>query len=1675
MFSSEALGCALERAHPLVLEPKMKSRGLTPTGKASDNSFKSTSVAPSMTFTSTQYDSLSLDTPESKNARQAKQAFLNKTLESKVQFLLSGNPSYQPQAALLIPGLFSLKDTLRQQLTDSAISQIEGIVALYGALCSVNDSAGFLCVLTIYAKTFSQEALTSQLTQLVGKLFSGYEPQSSSDKPEWLTQLSSALHDWKLLVNNPAFTKISRVVSLLVTLGVIENTSLHLGGFEIFAIEAQKKQCNAVDLIDAMIETIVFFAEGGYQCFVTGSLAPLLFSTPKLVELEEKYISKVEQWEHARNGNLERFLSISEAEFDKELKELVEEFHMMYKTMPNGTEKKIIQQKWESLSKILTEFTSVRISGGLRKAPLAVKIYGNSGVGKSTFADLTMVTVLKAMDLPCTSDYICTLNASDKYMSNYRSYITGVKIDDLGNNKKEFWEVAPSESIIRIVNNIREYAVMADIANKGKISIEPGCLTITTNVEELHAGISSYNSMSVLRRCHIHVELKVRPEFMTNNLLDSAKVLDHFGSLDKLNDIWLITLKRPIGDGPTGQAFSSYEILKTDISITEYLNIIIAKAKSHNAQQQSIVESFKEPADIVSICSTCNRVSETCTCPVLETVEEEEDEEEEEDDYEPHFGEKLDHKICICDICSQVNETCACFCPEIFEEKCDVYEPHFGERLAHQITTRASKFHHDLRIGHSSVETQCEDFAISTLIKFLKAFEESPYSSWTAFIPEQWMENDFIKSTIITMGEDVIGTDMKTYTRRMAWSYFLTSIPIFSICGFKITQLFLILGFIHYLLTYSTIVETKKTAYMQHLIKSRDVLPQLFKDVRDKHVKYACGAFGALAILYAAAQTYKALRSNLSLQGSLRPKSMDDIRKRDLEADVWKPAPDPVPMGNDGSWSSIEQAAAGLKANQYIVEVGDQFSGAICLQTKIFAMPAHLLPAKPTTITLKGRCYTIKTLLSPEYAIIIPNTDMAVFYVPNAFPSKNILVHFEPNYVRHPIMASMIGVSYEGEQYTARTLWSFAHGVSNGPYAFPGSYYDLASLTTAAGMCMSPIVSDSKSRKILGFHIGGVTGTPKGCGFAITTPQLELAINQLLALSKTFLAAPQATDIPDTLMGKKIVEKPTVHAKCPTNFITGEPALVAYGSVIGRSHMTSAVIDTPISKTVEQVTGVPNNYGPPRFTDPVLKDGYVDKQKWKPWYASLEVCSKPSIGFPTAQVDQAIDDYLVDLKEQFDAIDYGPELRPLNHQETISGIDGKRFIDAMITKTSIGYPIGGPKSKHMIDLEPTADHSCPRDFTPEIQAEIARVLTCADADESLNLIFGANLKDEPTKTTKEKVRVYQAAPLALQYALRMYFLPPARFLSLNPLISECAVGINAHGPQWDELSRHMAHFGEDRIIAGDYSKYDLRMPAQLTLSAFSVMIEIAKWSGNYSDQELKRMRVLAHEVCTPLVAYNGTLLRFLGTNPSGQNLTVYINSIVNSVLHRICFFDEYSEKDLIRIGKELGLGRPARFRDLVTLATYGDDAKGSVRVGYDRFNHCSMANLLAENDMKFTMPDKESDPVPFMSRQRADFLKRKDRYDEDLGHYVGELDEESIFKSLHSILKPTTQSALEVATSNVDGALREWFFHGREVFDFRLAQMKEIARIENLPCTTLDQTFDDRVKAWKTKYVPLEV
>jgi len=673
----------------------------------------------------------------------------------------------------------------------------------------------------------------------------------------------------------------------------------------------------------------------------------------------------------------------------------------------------------------------------------------------------------------------------------------------------------------------------------------------------------------------------------------------------------------------------------------------------------------------------------------------------------------------------------------------------------------------------------------------------------------------------------------------------------------------------------------------------------------------------------------------------------------------------------------------------------------------------------------------------------------------------------------------MVGLDKDRQLFDSRILWQFTSGVSNGPHVFNGAYYTLTGMKTFAGMCMSPIISETSRKTILGVHIGGVTGTARGCGMAILETDLTFAIERLYQKSKTFVRGPQASEIPDEVAGIKIAKNSSVHPKSPVNWLEEDAAVEVYGSIHNPNHgYKSAVIQTPISPIVEEVCGVPNLHGPPKFEDPIVReDGHVDKQTWKPWYASIATCSQPSIGFDAKNVEWAMNDYLMELKDDFDKQKciWERDMRPLSRVEIVSGIDGKRFIDSMNSSTSMGFPICGPKNRFLVDLDPTDQNAAPRTFVPEIWDMVDALDLKASKGESLNQIFGASLKDEPTKLIKngvpnEKVRVFQAAPIALQILIRKYFLPIARFLSINPLTSECAVGINSHGDEWHELSEHMAKFGNDRVIAGDYAKYDLRMPEQLTLSAFAVMIEIATWSGNYTKADIKIMEVIAHEVCSPLVAYNGTLVRFMGTNPSGQNMTVYLNSIVNSLLHRLAFSDCYSPGQLHGIGQDLGLDRPATFRDLCAISTYGDDAKGSVRKGYDRFNHVTMAQYLARNDIVFTMPDKTSDPVPFMSRFDADFLKRKDLFNPELGVYVGALDEGSIFKSLHSILESKVVSPETVSAMNLAGAMREWFFHGEEKYEMRREQMKEIASKANLPVPDLDITYSQRVNEWKDKY-----
>lgn len=192
------------------------------------------------------------------------------------------------------------------------------------------------------------------------------------------------------------------------------------------------------------------------------------------------------------------------------------------------------------------------------------------------------------------------------------------------------------------------------------------------------------------------------------------------------------------------------------------------------------------------------------------------------------------------------------------------------------------------------------------------------------------------------------------------------------------------------------------------------------------------------------------------------------------------------------------------------------------------------------------------------------------------------------------------------------------------------------------------------------------------------------------------------------------------------------------------------------------------------------------------------------------------------------------------------------------------------------------------------------------------------------------------------------------------------------------------------------------------------------------------MRGIAVDTAYPLVDFNGDLVNFFGSNPSGHPLTVIINCLVNSLYMRYVYH----------------VLNPAHkaysFRSHVSLMTYGDDNIMSVSEKAPWYNHTTIAKVFADMDIEYTMPDKESESVPYIDIKAATFLKRSWRFDEDVGAYMAVLDHESIEKMLLTWVRSKAVCEEEQAVSVLSSALREYFYYGKKVFHSRRQRFKEV-------------------------------
>jgi len=1559
---------------------------------------------------------------QGKKCRTAK----HKKKNADVQF----SPHCGLECLQLFPDFFhDLAKYAKVDITDAFISEVEGVVALFVAVAGCTDYMSIAASIFLYARKFSNKSISSQVLEFVCEILEtemssqdGKEDEVVPVKPAWLDMMRDARTNWELVKANKLFKQFSRLLSLCVTLGMCQASTVtfNIREYKVFEPDLTMIHANTLDLIDAAFSTITYFVENIYECFHTGSLRPFLINDKEAVELDEEYNKIIVWWDLVKNGNLEKIAKISEAEFDKRLESCATKFKLLTQNKQSSFNKKLIDDKYVRLCTIKNEYVTLKVTCGMRPAPFALELFGESNQGKTTCGEQIVDCLLKSADLPLGKEYRASINAGDKFMSNWTTNKLVMVIDDIANEKEAYVEKPPTRFIVDVCNNNPFYANKADLASKGQVFVEPKVVLVNTNKKSLDAFQYSNCPYSIQRRMNYVITVKAKPEFQlqvdgVSCGVDTQKVREHYeaigGDKPSIDDIWNLTVEKAVQPRQM-KDLAKYVVVDDhygrhmkDVSIHKVVEFLITEFETHRNNQKYILECNNSRSKGLSLCGIdgCRNISGCCTKHRID----------------PHDG----------------------------------YE--FGDDTSHALVKLTDTFSKNL-LGFE----HCVDGALSLVI-IQAARHFSKHWNWVKFVPTPWLHNrTFCRSVMLFNKKKVMR--LYAYETCKLWSFFLCACYLFWCYCDQLDEAswivwsFILLYFLVAISNQKKMIEIVEESYRKQLLNKNVVAP-IMQEWRDTYGSNLCAAIGIAGTIYALARLYRRFRA-ISQQGSLAPETQEDIDARDSEESPWtKITTRELPVTKESMCMTHSSLRHVVEKNLVYGSLGTPegvfAANGLFLTSNVIVIPNHYFQKYDTlncTFRKKepdktGGKFATRLCVNSSYRI--PGTDFRVCYSPTGGSFKDI-TRWLPleNLPSHHF--SMVWRRKDG------SMWE-AEGLSN-PHdeidtkvdtKFLGQRYVSLTENTFKGLCGATLISHGRGPCISGLHLGGNANTPSGASGTLLQKDALQAIQELKKIEGVIISG-SGDKFEAEVLGVKIVDDTQEPcAKSPMNYLPHGSQIEYYGKCPGASTSKSDVKVTPISEHVMMVCDAPNIYGPPKM-----------KPDWYGWQACLSTMAIPALPYEHKLLSRCVLDYKEALVGVFKS-SLWCNARPLTDDENLCGIDGKKFIDSINLSTSIGFPLSGKKRKYVRFAEANEERQHPREFDDVIVREVERCLGLYKQGIRAFTVAKACKKDEIL--SKDKCRIFFGNPIALTFLIRKYFLPIVRVLQMNPLRSECAVGINCHGPEWNEFYAHVLARGTDRIIGGDYKNYDQFMPSQLIFASLRILIDFARLC-DYKEEDLNVMETMCGDIVYSIIAFNGDLVGLTeGGHISGNSLTVVINGICGSLNARACFFTIYPDTSF-------------NFRQAVNFMTYGDDNIGTVDEDFTEFNIKSMSKFLKSYGQIYTMPDKDSELTEFLKLEEFEFLKRKSVYHESLGLYLGALVEKSIFKSLHCYMRPkgAPLSERHAAAMNMDTALLEWFNHGEDVYENRREQMKLVAELADLThlCTRLDETYQQRVEMWKEKY-----
>ncbi|AAK72220.1 non-structural polyprotein [Taura syndrome virus] len=480
------------------------------------------------------------------------------------------------------------------------------------------------------------------------------------------------------------------------------------------------------------------------------------------------------------------------------------------------------------------------------------------------------------------------------------------------------------------------------------------------------------------------------------------------------------------------------------------------------------------------------------------------------------------------------------------------------------------------------------------------------------------------------------------------------------------------------------------------------------------------------------------------------------------------------------------------------------------------------------------------------------------------------------------------------------------------------------------GDCCSPyVLFNSASRaKIVGLHCAGFDGTARVFAQIITQ-------EDIMAATPTTHAGRVTTEFPHT----SLRDSPL-------------PNSMAIGSVKTAPNPTkSEITRSPIHGCFPVLTAPATLYSP---TENLLIKNAMKVTK------NVELLE-----------EDLIDACVHDVKRILNAPGVSnAEKRVLTHEESITGIENRQYMNALNRSTSAGFPYSSRKAKGKSGKQTWLGSEEFIVDNPDLKEHVEKIVDKAKdgiVDVSLG-IFAATLKDErrPLKKVQaNKTRVFAASNQGLALALRRYYLSFLDHVMTNRIDNEIGLGVNVYSYDWTRIVNKLKRVG-DKVIAGDFSNFDGSLNSQI-LSRVSEIV--TDWYGDDAENGLIRHTLLEY-LFNATWLMNGKVFQLNHSQPSGNPLTTLINCVYNMIIFRYVYLLAQREN-----GFPMTL---SGFTTNVACIFYGDDSLCSVSDKVSEwFNQHVITRLMAATGHEYTDETKSGSPPPYRSLSEVTFLKRE--------------------------------------------------------------------------------------------------